>query len=285
RRRRMRRYLPAIVLLTPALVVLTVFFFAPMATSLLYSFGDYSGIGLFRWVGFENYAEILGDPRFQQASLNTVIFAVVTMTIGPLLGLGSALLLNRQIPGRAFFRAVYFLPVTASLVVVSTLWKLLLNQNGVINTALESVGLHGHDWLSDPSTALLAVSAASIWQGFGFETVVFLAALQSIPAELIEAARMDGAGPLRRFAAVTLPALRPTTLFVFIVGVIGAFQAFDQVYVMTQGGPVGSTTTVVFYLVDRFRSLDLGHASAAAYLLVAVLVVISVIQFRIARER
>ncbi|MBX3195880.1 MAG: sugar ABC transporter permease [Microbacteriaceae bacterium] len=283
--RRTRRYLPGAVLLAPALVVMTLMFFVPMITSLIYSFGDYSGIGPFTWVGLDNYTEILVDPRFQQAWANTAVFAVITMTVGPLLGLVTALMLNNRIPGRTFFRAVFFVPVTASLVVVSTLWKPLLNERGLLNDVLQLIGLERHDWLSDPSTALVAVSAASIWQGFGFETVVFLAALQTIPADLMESARMDGAGPWQRFLAVTLPSLRPTLLFVFVVGMIGAFQAFDQVYVMTGGGPVGSTTTVVFYLVERFRSLDLGHASAAAYLLVAVLVVISAIQFRIARTR
>ncbi|MBN9605756.1 MAG: sugar ABC transporter permease [Actinomycetales bacterium] len=256
-----------------------------MGTSLVYSFSDYSGIGPLRWVGLDNYADLFGDPRFAQAWGNTAVFAVVTMTVGPLLGLLTALMLNQRIPARAFFRAVYFVPVTSSLVVVSTLWKLLLNDRGPVNSVLSTLGLPAHDWLADPSTSLLAVSAASIWQGFGFETVVFLAALQGIPAELLEAARMDGAGIWRRFLSVTLPALRPTTLFVFVVGVIGAFQAFDQMYVMTQGGPVGSTTTIVYYIVERFKNLDLGAASAAAYLLVLVLVLISVVQLRIGRER
>lgn len=283
--RRRRRYLPALVLLAPAVVVVTVLFFVPMGTSLVYSFSDYSGIGPLRWVGLDNYADLFGDPRFAQAWGNTAVFAVVTMTVGPLLGLLTALMLNQRIPARAFFRAVYFVPVTSSLVVVSTLWKLLLNDRGPVNSVLSTLGLPAHDWLADPSTSLLAVSAASIWQGFGFETVVFLAALQGIPAELLEAARMDGAGIWRRFLSVTLPALRPTTLFVFVVGVIGAFQAFDQMYVMTQGGPVGSTTTIVYYIVERFKNLDLGAASAAAYLLVLVLVLISVVQLRIGRER
>jgi multiple sugar transport system permease protein len=280
-----RRYLPAAILLAPALLATTAFFFVPMATSLVYSFNRYSGVGPMAWAGLENYTDVLGDPRFHQAVGNTVVFAVITMTIGPALGLATALLLNRPLRGRAIFRAIYFLPVTASLVVVSTLWKLLLNNQGLVNTMLNTVGLSGSDWLSDPSTALVAVSIASIWQGFGFETVVFLAALQTVPAELYEAARMDGASAWVRFKVVTLPALRPTTLFIFIVGIIGASQAFDQIYVMTQGGPVGSTTTVVFYLVERFKALDLGHASAAAYLLVGVLAIASIIQLRMGRER
>jgi ABC-type sugar transport system permease subunit len=212
------------------------------------------------------------------------VFTVVTMTIGPALGLGSALLLNRRIRGRSFFRSVFFLPVTLSLVVVGSMWKIVLAQDGLLNQGLRLVGIHGQAWLEDPSTSLAAVSLASIWQGFGFETVIFLAALQTISQDLYEAARMDGAGPVQSFRAVTLPSLRPTILFVYVVGVIGAFQAFDQMYVMTHGGPLESTTTVVFYLVERFQAFDLGHASAAAYFLVVVLAVASAVQLRLGRR-
>jgi len=213
------------------------------------------------------------------------VFALVTMSIGPALGLGSALLLNRPLRGRALFRGAYFVPVTTSLIVVATIWKMLLNDQGLVNQILSVFSIPGHDWLTDPSTALFAVCAASIWQGFGFETVIFLAALQTVPRDLLEAAEVDGAGVLRRFWHISLPALRPTILFVSVVGVIGAFQVFDQVFVMTQGGPLESTTTVVYYLVNRFRALDLGHASATAYLLVVVLAIASAAQMRLGRSK
>ena len=262
-------------LILPVLVCTTVFFFGPMAYSFFWSFTTYNGLTEPQWVGLQNYVDLLHDPLFRHACQNTAIFAVVTMTIGPALGLGSALLLDRKIRARGFFRAIYFVPVTTSLVVVATIWKMLMNDQGLFNHLLSLVGIPGHDWLADPTTALFAVCAASIWQGFGFETVIFLAALQTVPRELLEAAQVDGAGPLRRFWHVTLPALRPTLLFVSVVGVIGAFQVFDQVFVMTQGGPIESTTTVVYYLVNQFRALDLGHASAAAYFLVVVLAIAS----------
>ncbi len=180
------------------------------------------------------------------------------MTIGPALGLCAALLLNEHIHGRAFFRVAIFLPVTTSLVVVATVWKMLLNDQGIVNAALSFFGLNGHAWLADPSTALYAVILVSVWQGLGFEAVVFLAALQSIPHELYDAARVDGADAWRRFRHVTLPGLRPTLLFVFVIGIIGSFQVFDQVFVMTQGGPVDSTETIVYYLINRFQALELG---------------------------
>ena len=274
----------AYLLISPALLLSGAFFFLPMTLSLLWSFTRYNGLDAFSWVGWANYADLLQDPEFLQASRNTAVFGVVTMLIGPGLGLATAVMLNRRLPARAFFRAVFFVPVTASLVVVSTMWKMLLNEQGLLNRVLHLVGVAPHDWLADPATALYAVCAASIWQGFGFETVVFLAALQSLPRDLYDAASIDGAGPARRFWHVTLPGLRPTLVFVFVVGIIGAFQAFDQVFVMTQGGPVGSTTTVVYYLLQRFQALDLGHASAAAYLLVLVLALLSAVQLRLARR-
>jgi ABC-type sugar transport system permease subunit len=271
-------------LVLPALVCTAVFFFIPMVYSLYWSLTKYNGLSAPQWVGVHNYTDLLHDPLFLHACRNTLLFAVITMTIGPALGLGSALLLDRKVHGRTFFRAVYFLPVTTSLVVVATIWKLLLNRDGLLNHILSVVGIPGHDWLQDPATSMLAVAAASIWQGFGFETVIFLAALQTVPRDLHEAAAVDGAGPIRRFWHVTLPALRPTALFVFVVGIIGAFQVFDQVFVMTKGGPIESTTTVVYYLVNQFQSLDLGHASAAAYVLVLVLAGASALQLRVGRQ-
>jgi ABC-type sugar transport system permease subunit len=200
------------------------------------------------------------------------------------LGLLSALLLNLPIRGRVWFRNAFFLPVLMPLVVMGTIWKLLLADAGLVNQALGVLGLN-HQWLADPNTALFAIIIASVWQGFGFETVVFLSALQSIPHELYEAAECDGANAWHRFWAVTLPALRPTVLFVFVVGIIGAFQTYDQIYVMTQGGPINSSQTIVFLLVERFHELKLGPASAIAYVLVVILAILSAIQMRLGKEK
>lgn len=271
-------------MIAPVVVCVGIFSFLPMVLSLVWSFTRYSGLGSPQWVGLDNYVDILRDPLFIQAVGNTTVFVAITMAAGPTLGLAAAVLLNRRLRGRAFFRAAVFLPVTTALVAVSTVWKMLLNDNGLINRVFAAVGLPTHDWLTDPGTALGAIATASVWQGFGFEMVIFLAALQSVPKELLEAASIDGAGAWGKFWHVTLPQLRPTFIFVYVIGLIGAFQAFDQVYVMTNGGPIGSTTTVVFYLIQRFRNLDLGHASAIAYLLVVVLAGISYAQIRLARR-
>jgi ABC-type sugar transport system permease subunit len=282
---RVRQTLTAYSLIAPAVLAAVAFLYVPMVLSAYWSLTNYNGIAPPQWVGLQNYTGLFQDPIFLKALRNTVLFVVLGQTIGPALGLAAALLLNEKIHFRGFFRTAFFLPVTTSLVVVATVWKMLLNQQGIVNAALSLFGLPGHAWLADPSTALPAVTAVSVWQGFGFETIVFLAALQSIPGHLYDAARVDGAGAWARFRHVTLPGLRPTVLFVMVIGVIGSFQIFDQVFVMTQGGPVESTTTLVYYLIDRFQSLELGRASAIAYILLIILATLSFIQFRVFEER
>lgn len=277
--------LPAYVLIAPAIATSIVFLYIPIFFSGYWSFTKYNGLASPKWVGLQNYADLMSDERFQKALLNTVIFVLLGMGIGPILGLMSALLLNQAVRGRGFFRTAYFLPVMTSLVVVATIWKVLLNQHGVVNQILGIFSIPAHNWLGDPSTALVSVVVTSIWQGFGFETVVFLAALQSIPRDLYDAALVDGANARQRFRHVTLPALRPTIAFVYIIGIIGSFQVYDQIFVMTSGGPINSTRTVVFDLVDRFDSLKYGEASAVAYVLLVILATLSYIQMRLFEER
>jgi ABC-type sugar transport system permease subunit len=270
---------------TPVVVAAVVFLFVPMGFSAYWSLTEYNGLTSPKWVGLDNYREIIGDHRFRAGLRNTVIFVLLGMGIGPVLGLGSALLLNRAVRFRGLFRAAYFLPVMTSLVVVGTIWKNMLQERGIINNVLDFFGVPTRAWLGDPTTALPAVAAASIWQGFGFETVVFLAALQAIPRDLYEAARVDGATSWHQFRYVTLHGLRHAILFVYVIGIIGSFQVFDQIYVMTQGGPITSTRTVVFDLFDRFNSLDLGEASAVAYVLLAILGTLSYLQIRFVERR
>jgi len=283
--RRIRAGLPGYALVAPAVVVTVVFFLVPMVISGYWSLTDYNGIKPPVFVGLDNYAALLGDPRFLRTVQNTVFFVVMGMGIGPLLGLGSAILLNESVHLRAFFRTAFFLPTMVALVAVATVWKMLYQDQGLINDLLGVFGLPGHAWLNDPTTALPAVVVTSIWQGFGFETVVFLAALQAIPRETYDAAKVDGAGAWAQFRHVTLPGLRATILFIYIIGIIGSFQAFDQIFVMTQGRPGLSTRTVVYELVDEFQRLDIGSASAIAYLLLIVLAVLSFVQLRFFGER
>ena len=281
---RVRRYAMGYVLIAPALLAAVVFLFLPMVVSAYWSFTEFNGIRPPRWVGLDNYLDLFGNPRFLRSLQNTVFFVTFGMGIGPVLGLASALLLNRARFLQGLFRTAYFLPVMTSLTVVGTIWKMMLNEQGLLNSLLGFFALPGHRWLTDPTTALPSVVAASIWQGFGFETVVFLAALQSIPRGYYDAAKVDGAAAGALLRHITLPALRPTIVFVYVIGIIGSFQVFDQVFVMTNGGPVQATRTLVFHLYDRFNSQDLGQASAVAYVLLAILATLSYVQIRLSER-
>jgi ABC-type sugar transport system permease subunit len=263
-----------------------IFLFAPMIVSFYWSLCDYSGLQAPKFIGLGNYIKLLsGDKIFIQALWNTVLFVLMGMSFGPTLGLLTALLLNQKVKFQSFFRTAYFLPVMTSLVVVSTIWMMLYNRNGIFNSVLTGLGLGRVSWLSDPNLALVSVAIASVWQGFGFETVIFLAALQSIPLELYEAAEIDGANTVQKFFNVTLPGLRSVLTFVYIYGIIGSFQTFDQMYVMTAGGPIHRTTTLVYYLFTKFQDLRLGYASAIAYVLFIILAILSFIQWKIPGNR
>jgi ABC-type sugar transport system permease subunit len=284
-RRRFKGASAGYLLIAPAVVLAVIILLIPMIVSAYWSLTQYNGIRPPVFVGLDNYQEVLSNPRFQRSLQNTVFFVVMGMGIGPVLGLGSALLLNTKLRLRSFYRTAFFLPTMTSLVVVATIWKFLYADNGIINAVIGLFGIPGQPWLNDPTLALPAVVITAIWQGFGFETVVFLAALQAIPRETYEAATVDGAGRWASFRWVTLPGLRPTIVFVYVIGIIGSFQTFDQVFVMTNGGPISATRTVVFDLVDRFNKLDIGGASAVAYILLIILAVVSFLQLRLGEAR
>jgi ABC-type sugar transport system permease subunit len=284
-RRRFRGSGSGYLLVLPAMLAAIAFLYVPMALSAYWSFTDFNGLLPPRWAGLANYRELATDPLFLQAVRNTAVFVLLAQGIGPVLGLASAALLNNKLRFRGLFRTAYFIPVMTSLVVVATIWKMLLNSDGLVNVIFGYLHLPTTSWLSNPSTALPSVIAASVWQGFGFETVIFLAAMQAIPREYYEAAMVDGASAWGRFRHVTLPGLRRTIIFVYVIGIIQASQVFDQVFVMTQGGPIESTNTVVNELVNRFNSLQLGQASAIAYLLAVVLAFVSFVQIRVFERR
>ncbi len=285
-KRFMWKYSMAYVFILGPLIAMLAFMFIPMIVSFWWSLNDYSGLQPAKFVGLGNYVQLFtNDPIFIKTLLNTTLFVLMGMGIGPSIGLLTALLLNQKVRFQSVFRTAYYLPVMTSLVVVSTIWVMLYNRNGLLNSVITGIGLPKIGWLSDPRVSLISVALASIWQGFGFETVIFLAALQSIPKELYEAAMIDGAGSVQRFWNITLPSLRHVILFIYIYGIIGSYQVFDQIYVMTAGGPVYSTSTIVHYLFMKFMDLRLGYASAIAYVLFAILVVFSFVQWRFFTER
>lgn len=283
---RLRKYaMPYLFIAVPVLSSI-VFILIPMLVSFWWSLNDYSGLQPARFIGLKNYIDLFtSDKYFLRALRNTTVFVILGMAIGPTLGMLTALLLNQKVSFQALFRTAYYLPVMTSLVVVSTIWVMLYNQNGLFNSLLTGLGFPSVGWLSNPQMALFSLVIASIWQGFGFETVIFLAALQSIPRELYEAAMMDGANSFQKFRYITLPSLRYVIAFIYIYGIIGSYQVFDQVFVMTSGGPIHSTSTVVYYLYSKFRDLRLGQASAIAYILFVILIVFSYIELRLSREK
>lgn len=243
------------------------------------------------FVGLEQYRRLLPDPAFSRALANNAVFAAVVVPLQTLLALGLALLLNRPLRARAVFRAVFFMPVVFPLSLVSVVWVLIYapGPNGLFNSLLQLITL-GHwtprDFLHDPHWALPAIMLTSIWQGVGFQMVILLAGLQGIPASLYEAASMDGAGPWARFRHVTLPGLRDTLVFVVLITTILAFRLFDQVQIMTHGGPRNATTTLMFEAVQAaFERQQVARGAAITVMLFAFVVLLTWLQRRITRTR
>jgi multiple sugar transport system permease protein len=231
----------------------------------------------------QRYVVVAGDPVFMRSLLNNIFFGLVVIPAQTALGLVLALLVNQKLRGRNFFRTVYFSPVVTSMVVISIVWTFLYEKNvGLMNQFLRTLSfgqLGPVDWLGNPDTAMWAIIIMSVWQGVGFQMVLFLAGLQGIPDQLYEAASMDGANTWQQFRYVTLPSLRNVTIFIIITITIAAFQLFTQVFVMTGGGPNGATTTVVFRMVQTgFREQNIAYASAIAVIFFLIILTISLVQ-------
>ncbi len=268
--------------LLPALVVLGAFVWYPMLSALRLSFTDSSGFGEEQWIGLQNYARIVKDPDILNAVLNTVTYTVMFTPLAVGFALALALVLvAKSTPLRAFFRTALFMPFIVSLAVAAFAWSYLLDPLvGQLSHWLSLVGIHLGDVLNDPVLAMPTVVMVAVWKSFGFYMVIFIAGLNEIPGELYEAARVDGAGTVTQFRHITLPMLSNTFAFVLIFAMIAALQAFDQIYVMTGGGPYGHTQTIVMEIyIAGFRRLELGFASALSYVLLAATLLLSLIQF------
>jgi multiple sugar transport system permease protein len=240
-----------------------------------------------RFVGLGNYRQVLSDPLFWKALGNTFSFVLLGGPLSVLASLGAALLVNSKLvrfPG--LFRSIFFMPVVTTLVAVAIVWRYLYHpQYGLLNWALGRMGLPAIDWLGDPHWAMAAIILLAVWKNFGYNMLIFIAGLQSIPEELYEAARLDGAGWWPCFRHVTLPSLGPTFLFVGVMTMLGNFQLFSEPYVMTQGGPLKATTTIVLLMYEwGFRWWRMGMAAALAFVLCAIMLVGTVVQMRLQRE-
>jgi multiple sugar transport system permease protein len=275
----------------PALVVIGVFFFVPVLGGLALSLTDFdlyalADLGNLRFVGLQNYGRLLTTPLFWQALGNTLYFVVVGVPLSIAVSLGTALLLHcRLVRCRAFFRTALFAPVVTTVVAVAVIWRYLFDTRyGWLNYALGALGVPAIDWLGDPRWAMPAIIVFAVWKSYGYNMVILLAGLQGIPAELYEAARIDGASAWRQFRHVTLPMLTPIGVMVSILTIAGYFQLFAEPYVMTQGGPLQSTLSVLYFMYEEgFKWWNLGAASAVAFVLFVLIFALTVVQLRLVR--
>jgi multiple sugar transport system permease protein len=287
--RRAWRERSAYLFIAPGVIIFSVFTLAALMFAFYLTFHRWSMIEPDKpFVGTQNYEDMIHDERFVRSVLNTIYFTGASVPLTMIIGLGLALLLNQSIRGRAIFRTAYYLPVVTPFVVSALLWKWLYNgEFGLFNYYLLRAKIIDEPllWLSDKNLAMPAVVLMSIWSGVGFSMVVYLAGLQAIPAQLYESAKLDGAGMWRRIRYITIPLLRPTTLFLLVIGIIGSLQVFTQIFVMTSGGPVDRTTTMVYYMyLWAFKYFDMGYASTLAFALFAMLLVFTALQLRLFRD-
>lgn len=270
------------IFLLPNFIGFLTFIGVPIVSSLIISFTDWDLIGSITFTGFENYIRLVQDSKFWISFRNTILFILGYLPLVLIFGLACALLLNQKMKFRAFFRATFFLPVITSWVAVSLVWKWLYNpEYGLINYGLSTIGIDGPQWLNDPSTAMIGVILASAWKDIGFVMVLFLGGLQNISPTYYEAASIDGASKIRQLWNITIPLLAPTTFFVTIISLINSFQVFDQVMIMTGGGPGGSTVVMVQNIYNHaFRYFEMGYASAMSWILFLVIFFFTWIQMK-----
>jgi multiple sugar transport system permease protein len=292
RRRRFstRRARAGRMFVAPNLAAVAVFMLFPLGFSLYMSLQDWDLFRPAKFVGSANYRSLFtGDPLFAIALRNTVVYTVGTVVPTILISLAVAGVLNRKVKGIRVFRTIVFLPLAVSSVVMAVVWQFVFNtNNGLLNIMLSWIGISPIPWLVDPKWAMTALCMVSVWRSVPFATVILLAAMQGVPENLYEAARLDGAGEIRQFVSITVPLIRSATSFVVVISIIHAFQAFDLVYVLTgrNGGPETATYVLGIMLFQHaFAFLEFGYASALAWVMFAILLVLTVIQLRLGRRR
>ncbi|MFO7323830.1 MAG: sugar ABC transporter permease [Chloroflexota bacterium] len=276
-----RRTAPYLFLL-PSFALLLVFSLIPFVQGLYFSLTDYPLLQSPKFVGLDNFARLFRDPLFVASLKNTLVYMIATVALRVILGLAVAVALNGPLRGRVVFRAIFYLPVIAPLVTVSVIWRVIFDTySGVLNAGLELLGIAPIPWLTSTAWAMPAVIIMSVWKTFGWNTVIFLAGLQGIPQQLYEAAAIDGASKWRSFIHITLPLLRPTILLAVVTSTISASQVFDQVYVMTGGGPGYSTMTLgQMVYTAGFQNYEMGYASAVSVILLLISLALTLVQFK-----
>jgi multiple sugar transport system permease protein len=275
----------------PYVLLFIVFMAGPILVALFTSFTDMRVTDIrnpldIEIIGIDNYLAVLSDARFQKAAANTAVFVLVGVPLTIVLGLAAAVGLNQAVVKfRTLFRVGFYLPVVTSIVAIAVVWRLLLGQEvGLVNAVLSTFGIDGPGWLSDERYALWSIIGVAAWRNLGFMMVIFLAGLQTIPKDLYEAAEVDGANAWQRFKGITLPLLRPTLLFGFVITGIGYVQFFEEPYVMTEGGPLNSTLSMALYTYNQFGFGNYGYTAAAAFVLFIAIATLTLVQFRLLRD-
>ncbi len=282
----------ALIFLAPAMLAIGLFFFVPLLAAFLLSFTDFDiySLGNFnyaRFVGLTNYLQLVSDPLFWKALVNTFYFLAVGAPLSIAASLAGALLLQSKLmKARALFRTAYFAPVVTTLVAVAVVWRFVYHPRyGFLNYMLSFAGIHPIDWLGDPVWAMPAIIIMAVWKNFGYNMIIFTAGLQAIPEELYEAAAIDGADKFAQFRKITLPMLAPTTLFITTITMIGYIQLFAEPYVMTQGGPLNSTLSLVLLMYQQgFRWWNMGYSAALAFVLFLVILAGVAVQTRLRKS-
>ncbi|PJA97380.1 MAG: sugar ABC transporter permease [Ignavibacteriales bacterium CG_4_9_14_3_um_filter_34_10] len=275
--------------LAPALLAIAIFFFIPVIAAFLISFTDFDiytlgNFSTIRFIGLKNYLELFKDDLFWTALGNTFLFVILAGPLSIFVSLYAAIILNSKIVKlKALFRLSYFMPVVTTLVAVAIVWRFIYHPNfGIVNYFLSLFGISSVDWLGNPDLALPSIVLMAVWKNFGYNMIIFIAGLQNIPEELYEAANIEGANNWQKFKSITIPMLMPTTIFISIITMIGYFQLFAEPYVMTQGGPLNRTLSIVQYMYQEgFRWWNMGYSASIAFVLFFIIFIGTMIQFRV----
>lgn len=273
-----KKHIPYLFLL-PAVLLLIIFFFIPLFQTIVLSFQDYT-TSIYNpvFTGLNNYIELFKNPIFYKVLINTFLYLIIAVPILAIIPLFLAILLNQQIRGITLYKILIYLPVIVSIVVAAIAFKWLYADQGILNYILNAIGINSIGWLTDTKWALISVIIVTIWKGIGYYMMIYLAALMSVPKELYEACDIDGANFWTKHLAVTIPHIMPTIALVTTISSISAMKVFAEIYVMTKGGPLNSSKTIVYYIYERaFENLDLGYASAMAIVLLIIVMIFSLI--------
>jgi len=272
-----KSYAPYLFLI-PAFVILGVFFFIPFFQTFLLSFNDYGNIYSAQYVGLQNYITLFKSPIFYKVMLNTFLYLVLTVPILVTVSLFLAILINQKIRGVTLYKILIYFPVIVSIVVAAIAFKWLYAQHGILNYGLSLIGISPVGWITDPKYSLISVALVTIWKGLGYYMMIYLAALMSVPNDLYEACDIDGANFFQKHLTVTIPQIMPTVALVSTISAISALKVFAEIYVMTKGGPLNSSKTIVYYIYERaFENLDLGYSSALAVVLLIIVMAFSLV--------